>query len=95
MKKFFQEIRDSKIKTDARLAEIQEEYDLTLSAMEEVYAERERELDKKMTIITSFLKNGDPEVVIEKVSEALKLMSTSTDESINNRVQEKKLKKIN
>ena len=95
MKKFFQEIRDSKIKTDARLAEIQEEYDLTLSAMEEVYAERERELNKKMTIITSFLKNGDPEVVIEKVSEALKLMSTSTDESINNRLQEKKLKKIN
>ena len=95
MKKFFQEIRDSKIKTDARLAEIQEEYDLTLSAMEEVYAERERELDKKMTIITSFLKNGDSEVVIEKVSEALRLMSTSTDESINNRLQEKKLKKIN
>lgn len=95
MKKFFQEIRDSKIKTDARLAEIQEEYDLTLSAMEEVYAERERELDKKMTIITSFLKNGDSEVVIEKVSEALRLMSTSTDESIKNRLQEKKLKKIN
>ena len=95
MKKFFQEIRDSKIKTDARLAEIQEEYDLTLSAMEEIYAERERELDKKMTIITSFLKNGDSEVVIEKVSEALRLMSTSTDESIKNRLQEKKLKKIN
>ena len=95
MKKFFQEIRDSKIKTDARLAEIQEEYDLTLSAMEEVYAERERELDKKMTIITSFLKNGDSEVVIEKVSEALRLMSTSTDESIKNRLQEKKLKIIN
>jgi hypothetical protein len=95
MRKFFQEIRDSKIKTDAHIAEIQEEYDLTLSAMEEVYAERERELNKKMAIITSFLKKGDPEVVIEKVSEALKLMSTSTDESINNRVQEKKLKKIN
>lgn len=95
MRKFFQEIRDSKIKTDAHIAEIQEEYDLTLSAMEEVYAERERELNKKMAIITSFLKNGDTEVVIEKVSEALKLMSTSTDESINNRVQEKKLKKIN
>ena len=95
MRKFFQEIRDSKIKTDARLAEIQEEYDLTLSAMEEIYAERERELDKKMTIITSFLKNGDSEVVIEKVSEALRLMSTSTDESIKNRLQEKKLKKIN
>ena len=95
MKKFFQEIRDSKIKTDAHIAEIQEEYDLTLSAMEEVYAERERELNKKMAIITSFLKNGDPEVVIEKVSEALRLMSTSTDESIKNRLQEKKLKKIN
>ena len=91
MNKLFKMMHAKRAETEEIISEMEKKSAYTISVLDEIYAERCAEFQKKQEILSSLLEEGDFETAMNKIHEAMELMATS-DEAIKNRLLECNLK---
>ena len=95
MQQLYEKIQDMKEERDEVISELKRKTDFANQVMQEVYANRKKELQTKQEVISRLLADGDFENVMVKLAEADVFLNQSPDEEIKERLCEYSLRNCN